>query len=430
MKKVIAKLKFALTNNIGIKIIALLSAAILWLTVININDPDKTVVIYNIPITITDTEVLTEQNMVYDTGISYTVNVSVQGKRSIVSTLDEGDFRATASLKELSKVNSLPVDVVVKDASKARKVTITKQSVKTINLNIEQIKQKEYDLEVEFDGNLANGYSIGQYTLYKNQITVDAPNSVLKKIDYAAVVCDVSGIHDDINGADCRVVLYDENHKKISLKKNNITLSNKIVKIDVDILKGIEIPITPLTKDNIGSPAKDCRVTKVTMSQKTVTVLGNPEEVDQLKKIDISSMIDISSESRSVTKEIDISSLFPESVTLASGNIITVDIEIERYINKSVTVPAQEIQLIHADEDYDISIVSKKISIQLYGQETKLRSLDAKDLKVTVDMQGISAEGMQDVKADIQSPPDITVVNDVTVKVRVRKKDKENTQSN
>ena len=270
MKKVIASLKFALTNNVGIKIIALISAAILWLTVVNINDPEKTIVVYNIPITITDTEVLAEQNMVYDTKTAYKVNVTVRGKRSVVSTLDEEDFRATASLKELSKVNALPVDVEVKDASKARRVTITKQSTETINLNVEQIKEKEYDLAIEFNGSPAGGYSIGGHTLYKDKISINAPKSVLNRIDYAAAVCEVSGVKEDITGAECRVVLYDEDHKKISLKKNNITLSDKKVLADVEILKGVEIPIVPLTIENIGEPARNCKVTKVTMNQETV----------------------------------------------------------------------------------------------------------------------------------------------------------------
>ena len=42
MKKAIAKIKASLTHNVGIKIVALVVAALIWLTVINMTDPEKT----------------------------------------------------------------------------------------------------------------------------------------------------------------------------------------------------------------------------------------------------------------------------------------------------------------------------------------------------------------------------------------------------
>lgn len=45
MKKVMIKIKESLTHNVGIKIIAVIVATLVWLTVINITDPEKTIVL-------------------------------------------------------------------------------------------------------------------------------------------------------------------------------------------------------------------------------------------------------------------------------------------------------------------------------------------------------------------------------------------------
>ena len=132
MKKMLTKLKMSLTNNIGLKFLAVLIALVLWLAIVNVNDPEKTITVSNIPISVTNESAITSRDMVYNVKSEQYLNITVSGKRSIVSNLSAEDFRATASLKELSKVNSIPVDVTTKNASLGRKITIVKQSAQTI----------------------------------------------------------------------------------------------------------------------------------------------------------------------------------------------------------------------------------------------------------------------------------------------------------
>ena len=131
MKKMLTKLKMSLTNNIGLKFLAVLIALVLWLAIVNVNDPEKTITVSNIPISVTNENAITSRDMVYNVKSEQYLNITVSGKRSIVSNLSAEDFRATASLKELSKVNSIPVDVTTKNASLGRKITIVKQSAQT-----------------------------------------------------------------------------------------------------------------------------------------------------------------------------------------------------------------------------------------------------------------------------------------------------------
>ena len=54
MKSVTKKLRESITNNIMLKIAAVFIAALIWLAVVNLSDPTKTITIYGIPINLTD----------------------------------------------------------------------------------------------------------------------------------------------------------------------------------------------------------------------------------------------------------------------------------------------------------------------------------------------------------------------------------------
>ena len=148
MKKMLTKLKMSLTNNIGLKFLAVLIALVLWLAIVNVNDPEKTITVSNIPISVTNESAITSRDMVYNVKSEQYLNITVSGKRSIVSNLSAEDFRATASLKELSKVNSIPVDVTTKNASLGRKITIDSSTM--VNKGLEVIEAKWlFDVSVD-----------------------------------------------------------------------------------------------------------------------------------------------------------------------------------------------------------------------------------------------------------------------------------------
>ncbi len=422
MKKIIANLKKMLTNNVGIKIAAVIFAFIVWLAVVNINDPEKIVTVYSIPIEVTDNDVLKEQNMVYSSKGNYRVNITVSGKRSIVTNLTADDFKATASLKDLSKVNSIPVSVEAKNMTIARNITIMKQSVQTIAVDVEQITENDFEIEPEFHGSLADGYVLGEYSLYTNTVTIDAPTSVLDRIDKVAAICDIEDLSQDVSGRKCRIVLYDKDGERISLKKNNITLSISKVKINVSILKEVVLKIKPVTVDNIGTPAENCEITEVKMQQNTITVIGAADILETLTDLDISGEIDISKDESDVTKTVDVSKLLPQEVTITSGSIVSVEVKIDKYINKSITIDPTDVALLNVSDAIKAKVLSKNISIEFYGKEKDLNDVKSEDISVSIDLNGVVAEGTQDMKATVQCPDSISTVNDVSIKIKIEKK--------
>ena len=332
MKRALIKIKESLTNNVGIKISAVMIAAIVWLAVININDPEKTKVIYNIPVTVTNEEVITDMSMVYNLESKNTVNITVSGKRSIVSSLSAEDFVATASLKELSKVNAVPVEVSAKKNSISGKITVVKQSVQTVTVNVEEIGKQEFDIEVEFNGKVADGYVIGTYSLSRNTVNVKAPMSVLDRITRVVANCNLDKSDADISQR-CKLLLYDKHGKEI--KADNVRMSVGKVDVSVNILKEKEIPIRV---NSVGNPASGYEVAGMKLSKENIKVVGTKEALSDLDILEVNGSIDITNQTGDVTANIDLKGEKKVMKEITKSQL-NASIDLKGYDKGTVTVP-------------------------------------------------------------------------------------------
>ncbi|MBR3645855.1 MAG: hypothetical protein IKN54_05505, partial [Lachnospiraceae bacterium] len=242
MKPMMTTIRNLLTNNFLLKIAALIFAAVIWITVVNVNDPTKTVTIYNVPIRILDEKIITDNNQVYTVNSKMTVNVTVSGRRSVISELTENSFSATASFKQMSATNALPVNVKLKYALD-KKVSIDNQSQTSISVEIEDLIKKSYDIETNIIGETADNYLLGDVSLARNEIDVTAPESIHQTIAQVRVDVDVTGVQNNIDEK-YNIRLYNEkgerikpdSDNRISLSKNKVTVTatvNKLKKVPV-----------------------------------------------------------------------------------------------------------------------------------------------------------------------------------------------------
>ena len=81
-------MKKGLMNNWGLKILSFLLAVMLWLIVVNIDDPVTTQTFNNIPVAVTNAEVLAATNQTYqiEDG-TQNVSVTVRAKRSVLNKI-------------------------------------------------------------------------------------------------------------------------------------------------------------------------------------------------------------------------------------------------------------------------------------------------------------------------------------------------------
>jgi len=419
MKKMLTKLKMSLTNNIGLKFLAVLIALVLWLAIVNVNDPEKTITVSNIPISVTNESAITSRDMVYNVKSEQYLNITVSGKRSIVSNLSAEDFRATASLKELSKVNSIPVDVTTKNASLGRKITIVKQSAQTILVDVENVEEKDFtDLVVEYTGKVADGYVAGLSSMSTDEVTVKAPASIIDKIKKVAVRCSLDGTNTNISKK-CPVILYDKNDKEI--KSDEIELSDKKIRVNVNVLRAKQVPISTINKDELGKPADGYVVDDVILSSDSITVYGSEESLDSIESLDIQDDIDVSDAKGDVTQNIDVTGKLPKGLSVSGESTITVKVLIKKLITRTFEYDASEVSLNDLSSDLDVQLVTKKVKVTLQGEEEVISQLTKDDMAISADL-GKVKEGTTTVHVDVAVPDNTTLMNNVTIKIKAKAK--------
>lgn len=419
MKKMLTKLKMSLTNNIGLKFLAVLIALVLWLAIVNVNDPEKTITVSNIPISVTNESAITSRDMVYNVKSEQYLNITVSGKRSIVSNLSAEDFRATASLKELSKVNSIPVDVTTKNASLGRKITIVKQSAQTILVDVENVEEKDFtDLVVEYTGKVADGYVAGLSSMSTDEVTVKAPTSIIDKIKKVAVRCSLDGTNTNISKK-CPVILYDKNNKEI--KSDEIELSDKKIRVNVNVLRAKQVPISTINKDELGKPADGYVVDDVILSSDSITVYGSEESLDSIESLDIQDDIDVSDAKGDVTQNIDVTGKLPKGLSVSGESTITVKVLIKKLITRTFEYDASEVSLNDLSSDLDVQLVTKKVKVTLQGEEEVISQLTKDDMVISADL-GKVKEGTTTVHVDVAVPDNTTLMNNVTIKIKAKAK--------
>jgi len=419
MKKMLTKLKMSLTNNIGLKFLAVLIALVLWLAIVNVNDPEKTITVSNIPISVTNESAITSRDMVYNVKSEQYLNITVSGKRSIVSNLSAEDFRATASLKELSKVNSIPVDVTTKNASLGRKITIVKQSAQTILVDVENVEEKDFtDLVVEYTGKVADGYVAGLSSMSTDEVTVKASTSIIDKIKKVAVRCSLDGTNTNISKK-CPVILYDKNDKEI--KSDEIELSDKKIRVNVNVLRAKQVPISTINKDELGKPADGYVVDDVILSSDSITVYGSEESLDSIESLDIQDDIDVSDAKGDVTQNIDVTGKLPKGLSVSGESTITVKVLIKKLITRTFEYDASEVSLNDLSSDLDVQLVTKKVKVTLQGEEEVISQLTKDDMAISADL-GKVKEGTTTVHVDVAVPDNTTLMNNVTIKIKAKAK--------
>ena len=107
LKKIVKRI----TNNFGLKILAVIFSGVLWLAVVNIDDPNTTRT-FTTTVSIENGDYLTGIGKYYEIeNNSNTVTFKVSGKRSYLERMSNTDFKAVADLEMIEDMRRVPIEV-------------------------------------------------------------------------------------------------------------------------------------------------------------------------------------------------------------------------------------------------------------------------------------------------------------------------------
>ena len=400
-----------LSNNLGFKILALVLAIIIWLVIVNVEDPERSRVM-TVPVSVENEEYLQEQGYSYEVVGKSEVSFTVSGARTIVEDLSESDFKATADLSEINDdMDSVPIRITITRFSSG--LTLQKRT-QYLDVEVEKIVSQDYEVQVETQGTAAKNRNVSIASVNPSVITATGPESILENVAQAQVVVDISDRDQDFsrNG---EVNLIDSNGEVVESSKLTLSDQQVTVQFNVDARKDVT-----LNAQTSGTPADGYQVTSIECTPAATTVAGEDDVLSALTEIEITSdELDVTDMTESFSVEVALNSLLPDGVILAEGaaSKTTVNVTIEPYITKELTIDTSQLQATGLAEGYSLTFDDETIDIVLKGREEDLEDLEAEDVTGTVDATGASA-GSQSLTLKLDG--DLTLDKNVTVPVTIR----------
>lgn len=371
-----------LLPNFGIKILSLVGAILVWLVIININDPYRTKT-FQVSVETINENVLTSVNKVFEITSGEIASVRVSGKRSVIDKLDATDIRATADLSHLSSVNAVTIKPSLR---KKLSSDVSLECSDVLKVSLENMATKQLKITVVTEGTAADGYSVGECTAKPNIIRVSGGESTIRQIETVKVFLNIDGVSEDFNSR-LEPVAFDDNDKAVT--SSTLSFSDTKIRVRARILENKTVPVRI---DITGTPAVGYEYVETECLPTEIEVAGSAKRLASISEvkipIDIGGLTDSSS---ALEQTINIHDYLKiDGITVPEEyETISVKITIERKLTRQVEVLFQDIQFKNLDKNMVAGIeeVGKSILLTLSGRESVIKDLQESSLIAYIDCE-------------------------------------------
>jgi len=413
-----------LLNNLGLKLISLVLAFLLWFVVVQVGDPKDERDMGKIQVKLVNTDLLEKENKVYEIlDNTDTVRVTVYAPKSVFTQLRNSDITAEADVSKLTDINTIPITFT---ASNANVVSI-QGSHDVVKLNVEEKSSKYVSLLTTTKGNVANGYMVYSLTPDQNRIEVSGPKSAVEQVKYAGVEIDVTDATSNLT-ANVDIKLYDVDGNVV--ERANLVKNVDYVKMSAEILAVKEIPIEI---DTSGVPAEGFMATgEVECNPQTIEIAGSAHNLIRINSISIPpEALDLTNADENVVQVIDVKEYLPDNIKLANTTFngkITATAYVEPIVDETVQVDVQNISVTNVPTGFDVQIMESgeyRFPLEVSGLNAYIEPLRQENVMGVVDIGAwMDEKGMESLKVGTYDIPvtfaldeNIMLNNTPTVKI-------------
>ncbi len=205
MKKILA------TDN-SLKIISVLIAICIWVYIALIMDPAIEISVRDLPIQFTGQEALDSKNLAVISESATSVSIKIKGSRRKIGNNDMKSIIAKADVSAaIEGTSDIPIEIVIPFENQG----ISSQTLYSVAVTAEPIAEKQFDVNVNTIGSLAEGYMCGDIKAEPEQVTLKGPKSAIEQIGKVGVLLDYAGADVDIDAA-LPVIFYNEDGREIT----------------------------------------------------------------------------------------------------------------------------------------------------------------------------------------------------------------------
>ena len=377
-------LKGFFTKNLALKIVSLLFAMLIWGYVMVEVNPKRVKTITDVPISFSGESSLHDRGLAVRgdrDDILRNVTVRVKVQLTDYTGLDASDISASVSLRPVNKADTYKLKI---DATSSLG-TVENVSPSEISIEVDELATMLVPIDVEYSGELPDGYWKSEPTLASQSIKVSGPRDDVSTISKAICTIDLEDRTTSYNEA-ILLKYVDKNGDEIDTALFLDTLPSVVVKMDV--MRIVELPIN--AADAVfGADAlpANYEIYDVVATPPTVRVVGSENALSGLTGIKIEN-IDVSGSTSSVQQNVVITA--PDGTTLLDDPNITVYVGI-REKQDSAQFKGVPIETKGLGKKLTAELSATECEVNITGRTSLMKLLQRKDVSVYVDLTGLTA---------------------------------------
>jgi YbbR domain-containing protein len=326
---------------------------------------------------------------------------------NVFNRLRPENFTATVDATgATSGDNQMPISTTTTDPE----VRSVQPDQASLLLHLEEVREQVVPVRVNLQGQVAQGYALGDTSVDPPRITVTGAASLVGRASEAVVDVNIDHVTVSVNGAFTLRLLDDRGN---DLKDLNLRAIPQSVTVQVPITQQTlykEVGIRPNIQ---GQPAPGYALDPVELNPSTTTLVGDSASLEAVNLVD-TAPVDISGISSTVVRTV---ALAPPQRTLLlqDGQTVSVTLRVTPLqINQSIRVPPSVINLsgsVQLGRPLDL------VSVTISGPAPALQNLTLNpgDFKVVVDASG-KGPGTYSLDVKVQQLPTGLTLQDVSPK--------------
>ena len=422
--------KRKITDNIPLKIMSVAVAVVVWLIVVNIDNPVRTNYY-----TLTNVELINKEYVESSDTIGKmcmpeekqdSIRIAITTNKKIRDKIKVSDITATADLQQAVSLDTNPVMVPITVTCSVPGVTPNdiKVTPQNLSVNLDEKETQEFVVNVSRgDTKPGKDYEVGSLTANPEKVRITGPKSLVNKIDKVNATISLDGNTQDFT-QDVNLTIIDKNQEALSDSEMNSLRIENNAKVSVTarlwkIRQGVGI-----SAGYVGSPASGYQVGTVTTVPDTISVAGSTEGLETLTQNDNTitipaDSIDISGESRDVERKLSLKNLLPDNVKLTSDSSedVWVTVSILPEGSREFTLSTKDIEVKNKPDDLQVTFETAQIEIRIKSDTEDLDDLNTEtDIKASIDLKG-KEEGNYKVPVTLSLPDGYETVENVSTEV-------------
>lgn len=393
-------------------LISFLLALLLWAYATSDGDNMAYSRIEDIPIAITNTNNLDQNDFVVKLSKEKIESIKVYGKGSLVKSMNSQNIHASVDLKDISSEGTYTLNINIKGIPSD--VTVVDQSPNVVKVTVDKMGNKDISIPlIKQTGELKKGYSVLSLSSSVDSVHISGPSNSVDKVKAIVGTVDVYNRSEDFT-SNVNLYAVDENGKKIK----DVDLSPKTTSVNVNIGRTKDVDIKVKTK---GKSKDGYKITSITPNKTKVTISGPEDVLNSIETVN-TEVLDLSDITSSIDKKLNL--VLPKGVHVVDSKD-TVDVSVAVDRDKQKTIYITSFTFDNLSDGLSAEVIDDKVGVLLSGDNTLLNEISEKNLVGSLDLSGLT-EGTHSVaiKISTQGLPDgvkIQSVSKNSVSVKITK---------